>query len=59
MKYKNTKTGIEIDVPSECGGDWELIEKPKKKGGGRKKGEKAAEPAGSAETSEAAKESEE
>ena len=28
MKYRNIKTGVEIDVPSECGGDWELVEEP-------------------------------
>ena len=31
MKYRNIKTGVEIDVLSECGGDWELVEEPKKK----------------------------
>ena len=40
MKYRNVKTGIEIEVLSECGGDWVLVEEPKKKGGGRKGGKK-------------------
>ena len=26
MKYRNVKTGIEIEVLSECGGDWVLVE---------------------------------
>lgn len=26
MLYRNKKTGAVIDVQSECGGDWELIE---------------------------------
>ena len=26
MLYRNKKTGAVIDVFSECGGDWELIE---------------------------------
>ena len=38
MKYRNVKTGIEIEVLSECGGDWVLVEEPKKRGGGRKGG---------------------
>ena len=25
MQYRNTKTGIVIDVNSEIGGDWELL----------------------------------
>lgn len=41
MKYRNIKTGVEIDVLSECGGDWVLVEEPKKKSGGRKGGKKA------------------
>lgn len=64
MKYRNIKTGVEIDVLSECGGDWELVEEPKKKGGGKKGGKKAAaekvdEPAESADSSEDVKESDE
>ena len=38
MKYRNIKTGVEIDVLSECGGAWELVEEPKKKSGGKKGG---------------------
>lgn len=64
MKYRNIKTGVEIDVLSECGGDWELVEEPKKKGGGRKGGkkttaEKVGESAESADSSEDVKESDE
>ena len=40
MKYRNVKTGIEIEVLSECGGDWVLVEEPKKRGGGRKGGKR-------------------
>ncbi len=40
MKYRNVKTGIEIEVLSECGGDWVLVEEPKKRNGGRKGGKK-------------------
>lgn len=25
MQYRNTKTGVVIDVNSEIGGDWELV----------------------------------
>ncbi len=25
MKYRNTKTGVEIEVNSEIGGDWEKL----------------------------------
>ena len=35
MKYRNIKTGIEIDVPSELGGDWEAVKE--KKGRGKSK----------------------
>lgn len=64
MKYRNIKTGVEIDVLSECGGDWVLVEEPKKKSGGKKGGKKAAaekvdEPAESADSSEDVKESDE
>lgn len=72
MKYRNIKTGVEIDVLSECGGDWELVEEPKKKGGDRKGGkkttaekvgesadEKVDESAESADSSEDVKESDE
>ena len=31
MLYKNTKTGAVIDTPSELGGNWMPVEKPKKK----------------------------
>lgn len=31
MKYKNRVTGIVIEVGSKLGGDWEPVEKPKKK----------------------------
>ena len=64
MKYRNIKTGVEIDVLSECGGDWVLVEEPKKKSGGKKGGKKAAaekvdEVAESADSSEDVKESDE
>ena len=70
MKYRNVKTGIEIEVLSECGGDWVLVEEPKKRGGGRKGGKKdtaekgdesgeSAESAESADSSEDVKESDE
>lgn len=64
MKYRNIETGVEIDVPSECGGDWELVEEPKKKSGGKKGGKKTAaekvdEPAESADSPEDVKESNE
>ena len=64
MKYRNVKTGIEIEVLSECGGDWGLVEEPKKRGGGRKGGKKdkvdeSAESAESADSSEDVKESDE
>ena len=70
MKYRNVKTGIEIEVLSECGGDWVLVEEPKKRGGGRKGGKKdtaekvdesgeSAESAESADSSEDVKESHE
>ena len=65
MKYR--KTGIEIEVLSECGGDWVLVEEPKKRGGGRKGGKKdtaekvdeSGESAESADSSEDVKESDE
>lgn len=67
MKYRNIKTGVEIDVLSECGGDWELVEEPKKKGGRKKGGKKdtaekvdeSGESAESADGSEDVKESDE
>ena len=73
MKYRNVKTGIEIEVLSECGGDWVLVEEPKKRGGGRKGGKKdtaekvdesgesgeSGESAESADSSEDVKESDE
>ena len=70
MKYRNVKTEIEIEVLSECGGDWVLVEEPKKRGGGRKGGKKdtaekvdesgeSAESAESADSSEDVKESDE
>jgi len=43
MKYRNTKTGVIIDVPSELKGAWEPVKAPepkkpeKKKTGGKKK----------------------
>ena len=68
MKGK-TSTGFEFDM-SECGGDWVLVEEPKKRGGGRKGGKKdtaekvdesgeSAESAESADSSEDVKESDE
>ena len=67
MKYRNVKTGIEIEVLSECGGDGVLVEEPKKRGGGRKGGKKdtaekvdeSGESAESADSSEDVKESDE
>lgn len=67
MKYRNVKTGIEIEVLSECGGDWVLVEEPKKRGGDRKGGKKdtaekvdeSGESAESADSSEDVKESDE
>ena len=67
MKYRNIKTGVEIDVLSECGGDWELVEEPKKKGGGKQGGKKdtaekvdeSGESGESADGSEDVKESDE
>ena len=64
MKERNVKTGIEIEVLSECGGDWAVVEEPKKRGGGRKGGkkdtaEKVDESAESADSSEDVKESDE
>ena len=63
MKYRNVKTGIEIEVLSECGGDWVLVEEPKKKGGGKKdtaeKVDESGESAESADSSEDVKESDE
>ena len=58
MKYRNIKTGVEIDVLSECGGDWELVEEPKTTA--EKVGESADEKVDeSADSSEDVKESDE
>ena len=67
MKYRNIKRDVEIDVLSECGGDWVLVEEPKKRNGGRKGGKKdtaekvdeSGESAESADSSEDVKESDE
>lgn len=67
MKYRNVKTGIEIEVLSECGGDWVLVEEPKKKAEAEKGGKKdtaekvdeSGESAESADSSEDVKESDE
>ena len=32
MKYRNIKTGVEIDVPSELGGDWEAVKEENGRG---------------------------
>lgn len=40
MKYRNVKTGIEIEVLSECGGDWALVEEPKKEAEAEKVGKR-------------------
>ena len=41
MKYRNVKTGVEVDVNCELGGAWEPVKAPA--AGGTKRGRKSKE----------------